>query len=395
MADEPSVVSERARDVDRPAQAIVVAGGFHESIYGRSAVDRHVQHLRRLGLHAVVCVDRQAASTTPLALADEVLWVEGDAVYDPRLYRAAWESSAAARVTDHEPIGLAKLTASSAQARLQAPEDEWPDGLLDIEVGSLETYIPEMRRRQRPYWVRLETREDRRRAEQLVLDAAQKGNLDFPARFLHPVLENVIATALVGAPLTPNHVTLISAMVGFAATVLFFQGSYLTGFVLALMANLLDGVDGKLARITLRQSDGGDRLDHALDIAFEFTWYLALGWSLSRTVSGVASLAVGVSILATMVACRVASGTYQRLSGWSIHDHRAFDRAFRLVAGRRNIYILVLLAGDLVGHLALAFDIVLRYAIATLAIYLVRNLMALVDRRRWSAPGAIRGRTPS
>ena len=387
MVDDAAVVSERAGGVRCPVQAIVVAGDFHEPIHGRSAVDRHMAHLCRLGLHAVVCDDRQAASATPLALADEVLWVDGDAVFDPRLYRAAWESSAPARVTDDEPIGLAKLTASSARARLRAPEDEWSDRVRDIEVGSLETYIPTMRHRLRPYWVRLETSDDRRRAERLVLDAAQKGNLDFPARFLHPVPENVLATALVGGPLTPNHVTLISAVVGFAATVLFFHGRYLAGFVLALVANLLDGVDGKLARITLRQSAGGDRLDHALDIAFEFTWYLALGWSLSRAVPGVAPLLVGTAILATMVACRVVSGIYRLLSGWSIHDHRAFDRAFRLVAGRRNIYILVLLAGHLAGHLPLAFDGVLGYAIATLAVYLVRTLMALVERRRRSRSG--------
>jgi phosphatidylglycerophosphate synthase len=323
----------------------------------------------------------------PSALAEEVLWVEGDAVFDPRLYRAAWEAETGMQVTDGEPIGLAKLTAGAARARLAAPADGWADGLRDLEVASVDTYVPEMRRRLRPYWVRLATPADRRQAERLVLDAAQKGNLDFPARVLHPWPENALATALVHAPLTPNHVTVISAVVGFAATFVLFEGRYLAGFVLALVANVLDGVDGKLARITLRQSEGGDRLDHALDIGFEFSWYLALGWSLSRAAPGLAPLWVGIGILVTMVACRVTSGTYQLLSGRSIHDHLAFDRAFRVVAGRRNNYVLLLLVGHLAGDLAGTFRLVLWYAIGTLGVYATRNLMALLAGRAHARRG--------
>ena len=77
-----------------------------------------------------------------------------------------------------------------------------------------------------------------------------------------------------------------------------------------------------------------------------------------------------------MVACRVTSGTYQLLSGRSIHDHLAFDRAFRVVAGRRNNYVLLLLVGHLAGDLAGTFRLVLWYAIGTLGVYATRNLMA-------------------
>jgi phosphatidylglycerophosphate synthase len=345
-------------------------------------VERHVDHLRRLGLRTIVleenlrsglgAVERETDGAIALSLADHVLWVDGDAVYDPRLYRVAWEADAPAQVIDGEPIGLVKMSAGSTRARLKATTTDWPAGLRDIEVDSIETYMPEMRRHLRPYWVRLETSDDRSRAEQLVLDAAQKGTLDFPARFLHPVPENLLARALVGTPLTPNHVTVISAVIAFAATALFLQGAYLAGFVLALIANVLDGVDGKLARITLRTTEGGDRLDHVLDVSFEFSWYLALGWSLSRVGPGIELFYVGIAVIATMLACRGASGAYRLLSGSSIHDHTAFDRSFRLVAGRRNIYLLVWLTGYLTGHLAFAFRAVLGYAVVTLVVYLVR-----------------------
>ena len=66
----------------------------------------------------------------------------------------------------------------------------------------------------------------------------------------------------------------------------------------------------------------------------------------------------------------------------SIHDHRPFDQAFRLVAGRRNIYVLLLLGGFLAGQLWVTFQLVLVYAVATLVVYSVRNLMALAAHTR-------------
>jgi len=359
-----------------PIQAVVAVGQFKETIHGRTPVDRHVQHLNALGLRVFVHDPNRAPARLP-AMTDAVLWVDGDTILDPRLYALAWAAVVGSRLDDGVPIGLCKVTAAAATTRVQRGSTESTEAMLDVAIESVDAYLPALRRHLRPYWVRLEDASSRRRAERHVLDAAQKGSLDFPARFLHPLPENYLATRLVGTGLTPNHVTLISALIGFMATYFFANACYLTGFVCALAANVLDGVDGKLARITLRQSEGGDRLDHVLDIGFEFSWYVALGWSLSQDETGNHPLQVGFTILVAMVACRLVSGSYQMMSDRSIHDHRAFDRMFRVVAGRRNNYILLLLVGYMVGALNLAFQVVLAYAVLTLFVYLVRNVMVL------------------
>ena len=59
---------------------------------------------------------------------------------------------------------------------------------------------------------------------------------------------------------------------------------------------------------------------------------------------------VALALIAVMIGTRGVSGVYKLITGRQIHDHRAFDRAVRLVAGRRNIYVMVLLAGFLVGR---------------------------------------------
>src|SRR3546814_6762738 len=57
-----------------------------------------------------------------------------------------------------------------------------------------------------------------------LLAQAQKGCLDWPARFIHPPIENMMVRLLLPTPITPNMVTLITAVVGFASIAAFATG---------------------------------------------------------------------------------------------------------------------------------------------------------------------------
>ena len=346
--------------------------------------------------------DREVTSS----LADgprQIMLVRGEAVYDPRLYRWVWESPAPAWVVDRcekggsegavelRPIGLAKLDSRSL-----------PDGLSELGEGvfgaasngedcptdrmlivdELATYLPDLRRHLRPYWCLLRTAEDRKRAGHHILDSAQKGVLDFPARFLHPMPENLLARSVARTPITPNQITVFTGMVAFAATYLFATGSFGWGLATAFLVNVLDGVDGKLARVKLQATRYGDRLDHILDVAFEFSWYVGLGWGLLQAPGHRLPLQVGVGMVGVMAASRAVSGIYKLLSGRQIHDHRSFDRAFRLVAGRRNIYTVILLVGLVAGRLEEAFYLSFGWGVATLLVYVARTIVPLAARSK-------------
>src|SRR3546814_14189580 len=69
---------------------------------------------------------------------------------------------------------------------------------------------------------------------------------------------------LLPTPITPNMVTLITAVVGFASIAAFATGWLWTGLLLMLFLGPLDGVDGKLARTRLQYSLWGD-LEHVAD----------------------------------------------------------------------------------------------------------------------------------
>lgn len=332
-----------------------------------------------------------------------VLWLRVEGVYDPRLYRRLQGEQVPTGLYDRlgdgagrdeaglRFVGMATLTVPGSPRAAGLREAEGPTGpprgMEDPDGGSgrllvdeLPTYVPALRRHLRPYWVLVHSEEDRRRAARRILDSAQKGVLDFPARFLHPLPENLFTRWLTATPVTPNQVTVATGIIGFAATYLFATGSFGWALAIAVLVNILDGVDGKLARVELRTSRFGDRLDHVLDVAFEFSWYLALGWGLRGATGDPLPLQLGAGLVGVMTAARVVSGVYRRLTGRQIHDHRAFDRAFRLVAGRRNTYVVALVVGLGVGGLEEAFYACFAWGATTLLVYAGRSLYALASR---------------
>ncbi|MDT8369937.1 MAG: CDP-alcohol phosphatidyltransferase family protein [Longimicrobiales bacterium] len=385
-------------------------------LLGRSPLQRHAVQLARVGVREMIVllpeegdddlprvIDAQidtlpeqaraeitvrcAPEASRAELEEEItgvyLEVTAHGIYDPRLYRRLADTPGPVRLVDRGdpsgpvgPIGLAR-------------EDGGGD-FTEIEVGSLPAYLPSLRRHLRPAWCRITSPAEGRRAEWILLDATQKGVLDFPARYLHPAPENVLTRLFAATPITPNQITVATGFVGVFAAWLMATGRYAPALAIALVVNVLDGVDGKLARVKLLASRFGDRLDHILDVVFEFSWYLGLGWGLSGGGPG-PPFVIAVTLIFVMLGTRAMSGIYTLVSGRQIHDHRRFDRAFRLVAGRRNIYVLLFVAGLVVGRLGAAFEAALAWGITTLVVYTVRTAVEAWRGRTGGASGAAAG----
>lgn len=401
-------------------------------VLGRSPVQRHLHHLGTAGVSKVIllldgALDRPATERTLREQIEELspavrthldirvtvgtdpeewaeltggadcLVVRGDTIHDARCYPLLLGAEGDSELVDGGgeastgrksgnggvPVGMAR--------RLTFNPGSLDSGVTEarrVDIRTIPEYLPDLRRHLPLAWTPIRSEADQHRASRHLFDAAQKGVLDFPARYLHPLPENGLVRLLAGTPVTPNAVTILTGLLGFTATYLFStgqRGAVGAALAIALVVNVLDGVDGKLARVRLQASRFGDRLDHLLDVTFEFSWYLALGWGLRATGAEGNPLAVGVGLIGVMLASRALSGVYKALSGRQIHDHRAFDRGFRLVAGRRNIYVLVLVAGWLMGRLDQALLLSLWWGGATATVYLIRSVMAWQASRRSSA----------
>ena len=407
------------------ADTEALAAGAGRSIYGISLLERHLRVFASLGARRVTVVgpspgrgstvrvdgfdDRwyRELDAVDYVSADEspTRWLPGkderalvmDAahLYDPRVLRAMIDGGPNRRAEDSavrescrllvaDADLLAGLTTSwTGSESLWSTLDSVQESTCPVfDLRDIDPYIVDLRRSLPPWWLAVDSDLKIRRAEALLTDAAQKGTLDFPAEFIHPPLENLLTKWISASTVTPNQVTTLSVLLAFLTTGLLAAGQMGTGYlaaglVIAFIVGVLDGVDGKLARVTVRCTRFGDRYEHILDVVWELTWYWALGWMLSA-----GGEAVGPFVLATVITLfylfdKAATGMFKSRQGIELFDYAPVDRFFRRIGARRNTNVLLMLAGMAVGMLEEAFTCVAIWTVITAAFHWTRAIWLL------------------
>lgn len=369
-------------------------------LYNVSMIERHVRTFASLGFETITVIgppddDRIRRHVTEMVSPAEVryvtsgraltpvnkavyLLVQAHHVYDPRAVDALIKTGPDAMLVDagaapgntpEEDCRMAVVDAA-ALAWLLA---DWTDsdalwGALTalrqrgacrrLNIRDIAPYVVNLRRTLAPFWLAVKTAADERQGEAVLIDAAQKGTLDFPAQYLHPPFENWLTRQAAKTPLTPNHVTSLTNAVAFVATGLLFAGALLPGLLVALLVGVLDGVDGKLARTTIRCTRFGDRFEHIFDNLYELSWYWALGWALD-------ALALSGVVTAFYLLDRAATGLFKHRRDIELFDYAPVDRFFRRIGGRRNIYVLMLFVGTLGQAPLTAFQAMAVWSVVT------------------------------
>jgi phosphatidylglycerophosphate synthase len=322
-----------------------------------------------------------------------VLVVPADSVFDPRLLRLLISQQNPSALVDSglRRRQLQTLIASApdtARGKLCGPAVltyEWAstqnslfeeglrnglerDGLVVVDVSALPLYYVSMRRKLRPYWFPAPSPANRKLAKRVLFDSIQKGTLDIPG-LLHAPIETFLISRLCKTRITPNQLTLLCNVVAWAATILFAIGHLGWGLALALIVGVLDGLDGKQARLKVETTRRG-KIEHWFDAVFEMSWWIALAWHFH--VSGHLPAAFGYLCL-LLVAEGVdglAKGSVYFTTGKVIDELGAFERFVRLIGGRRNVYIWILTIGFLLGSPAKAFIVMAWLQVATAIVHL-------------------------
>ena len=211
----------------------------------------------------------------------------------------------------------------------------------------------------------------------------KRAHTDIPAWF-HAPIETFLVSRLCKTPITPNKLTLFCNVVAWTVTILLVTGHLAWGLGLALIVGVLDGLDGKLARLKLETSKAG-KLEHLFDALFENSWWVALAWHLSVSGKLPDALAYLGLLIGAEVLNALARASIVRYYGKSISELASFDRIFRLVGGRRNIYVWILAIGLILGAVAGAFKLIAWWEAVTAAVNLVRVAWALWALRSQSA----------
>jgi phosphatidylglycerophosphate synthase len=239
-----------------------------------------------------------------------------------------------------------------------------------IDAAQQENYVSNMRRNLRPVFFPAPSPETRPLAERLLRDTTQKGVLDFPA-LVHAPVEQWIVSHLCRTSITPNHVTLVAGFLGISVTLLYAFGYLWSGALLALAFGILDGVDGKLARLKVQSTRIG-QAEHTLDYCIEMSWWAALAFHFQITGQLRSAYAVWLVFFAFDSVERVAKSLVERRIGRSRDDFSPFDRLVRYVAGRRNIYTWLFTFFLILGAPASGFIWLCFWGVVSAAIHIFR-----------------------
>jgi phosphatidylglycerophosphate synthase len=331
----------------------------------------------------------QIADAWPAA-TQLLLVIPADSVFDPRLLRTMVSQEAPAVLVDsgvRRPrlqalIGSAPDTARGklcgpailkrewALAQCGPLEQVFRNGLANrslpaLDVSAQPLYYVSMRRHLRPYWFPAPSRngQNRELAKRVLFDSIQKGTLDIPALF-HAPIETFLVSRLCKTGITPNQLTLLCNIAAWIVTFLLATGHLGWGLGLALVVGLLDGLDGKQARIKIETTKSG-KIEHWLDALFEMSWWIAIAWHFRISDQLPSAFGYLLLLLAAEGVDGLAKGSVYFTTGQVIDELGPFERFVRLVGGRRNVYVWILTIGFLLGAPTRAFIFMAWLQVAT------------------------------
>ena len=322
--------------------------------------------------------------------SDRLLIVPGNIYCDARLLAALCAKDSPAALVDSNPPEFARhlirnpcgpvvatrvflfgfSTTAPLLEQLKDKIDNHKIGIVD--AAEVDDYIVGMRRHVRPLCFAAPRAFERHVAERVILDAAQKGTLDFPA-YVHAPIETAIIAFLCKTRITPNQITIAGFIIGCSATAAVALGHTGLGILGALLFGIVDGLDGKLARVKIETTERG-KWEHRLDYVIENSWWAAIAFCLWRSGQLPSAFYFLALLIGSLLLDEFVKRKAKMATGRLLDDVAPFDRAFRLIAARRNVYVWMLAAGVLLGAFPKSYAIICGWAAVTAAAHLVRSV---------------------
>ncbi|WP_197460509.1 CDP-alcohol phosphatidyltransferase family protein [Thermodesulfatator autotrophicus] len=163
------------------------------------------------------------------------------------------------------------------------------------------------------FWMDIDTPEDLARATRLLVKMAVKGKGDgFISRTINRRLSTWVSSKVINY-LTPNKATVLTTFLGILASFLLFFNPVL-GAILYQLSSALDGIDGEIARASLRESPFGGWLDSVLDrlVDFSFLAGLFLLWQPENLIDQAMALAAIFGSFMVSYTAERYKGAFQR-----------------------------------------------------------------------------------
>lgn len=346
-------------------------------LWGMTLLERNLRLVERLGQCVIYVFVREEdksrakkrrfpAVTTPMFLTETgdltgpiqrvidqssgpVMLLDAAGLYDRRFVAHLWQTATPARgmqggvaldsvalLTDAQ---VAKKSVESQDWRTMA--DAWLQQAEVVDLDSIENRVSLLRKSVPPQVIHVDGPAALKRADAYLRELAGKGVNDIIGEYVHPPIEFFLTRLTAYTPLTPNHISYFIIALSLAGLYFFAMGQFWEGIAVNLVRGVVDGIDGKLARLTLRESKNGNLLDHGCDTVYLPLLFLSLGYALSQgdpfSTPAIASLVLQVCYWFN----RVFSSWFRVFLGVDESEFRPVDRLMRRFQPKRNIFILL------------------------------------------------------
>ena len=200
------------------------------------------------------------------------------------------------------------------------------------------------------FWTDVDTEEDLKRARREIIRSSVKGVGDgIVSRLINRKVSMWISERVV-EKVTPMQATLFTFAVGvFSALVALFSPAL--GSVLYQISSMVDGVDGEIARASLRTTKFGGWIDSVLDRFVDFSFLSALALWLKPDQSFLPW--VFLALFGTLM----VSYTTERFKGAYFEDAYEVIKPLRFLPGKRDERVFLIMVFCLLGWIKALFVI--------------------------------------
>lgn len=325
---------------------------------------------RIFGLLPVDRLKRQAGTTELVVVA------KASALFDDSAVRWLLDNPATILATCSRPLAVAvdPRQIGGAVAAVEGGSGSFP--IVEVEALGAQ-YVRKLRRRSDMLAFSLDDIPVAK-AERRLFDQVYKGVTDAVTKYIWPTPAFWATRLAARSGIPPNAITVVGIALTIIAGWLFWIGAIAAALVAAWTMTFLDTVDGKLARVTVTSSRIGNWLDHGTDIIHPPLWWICLahGLTVNDPASSEALWTACWLILGAYVVGRAVEVGFHRLFGFNGFLFRRFDSLFRLVVARRNILLLVMSIGLLIGAPGPAFYACAGWSVVSALLQAVRIAQA-------------------
>lgn len=250
-------------------------------------------------------------------------------------------------------------------------------GLKRISPQELSGYSAMVKRQLEPFLQLTGPRTSVEDIERALVRRVQKGK--HLTSLMNKPFEDFLSLRAARFGATPNHMTALSNLLAYSAVVLMLLNQVALSVLLMLITCIVDGLDGKIARLRSMESDFGT-LEHSLDFLYEQAWYGSYFWHLFTSLNEAHWLALGMYALIVDAFVRHVYNQFRITTSVALTDSSPVARVVAKFDGRRNIYVIYVLIEILSNVLALGLVLMALHASLTALIYFMLAWRYLVGR---------------